>query len=360
MKRIGDSLELTASDLVGYLNCRHLSSLDGAVAAGALSKPKLWDPLLQILWERGLIHEQKYVEHMTNAGLEVVRIGGVDVTDEAIFETLDAMRKGSHAIVQGALSSRGWVGRADILRRVEVPSAIGDWSYEALDTKLARETRAGTVLQLCVYSDLLTQMQGVAPKYMYVIAPWADFGPQGYRYTDYAAYFRKVKRGLLKFLSEQSPQETYPDPIEHCDICRWRDNCDRRRRGDDHLCLIAGISKLQINELKQRGIATAQMLASMPLPLTWKPSRGSSDSYGRIREQARIQVKARDTGKARYELLPVEKGFGLSRLPEPSEGDIFFDLEGDPFVGDHGLEYLFGYLFTARPDHSGSYPECLK
>jgi predicted RecB family nuclease len=24
---------------------------------------------------------------------------------------------------------------------------------------------------------------------------------------------------------------------------------------------------------------------------------------------------------------------------------VFFDLEGDPFVGEHGLEYLFGYYF---------------
>ena len=39
-------------------------------------------------------------------------------------------------------------------------------------------------------------------------------------------------------------------------------------------------------------------------------------------------------------------GFGLSRLPEPSPGDIFFDFEGDPFVGDGGLEFLFGYVYS--------------
>jgi len=30
------------------------------------------------------------------------------------------------------------------------------------------------------------------------------------------------------------------------------------------------------------------------------------------------------------------------RLPEPSVGDVFVDLEGDPFVGEKGLQYLFG------------------
>jgi uncharacterized protein len=346
MKQIGDSLKLSATDLVGYLNCRHLSVLDSAVAKGALVQPNVWDPLLQILWERGSVHEQNYVEHLLNTGLKVVRIAGVDVTDEATSGTLAAMRKGTHVIVQGALAYQGWVGRADILRRVEVPSTLGEWSYEAVDTKLARQTKAGAILQLCVYSELLTQMQGLAPKYMFVIAPWSDFEPQIYRYADYAAYFRRVKNGLLKSLTQQPPQETYPDPIEHCDICRWRNRCNGRRRQDDHLCLVAGISKLQVNELKQRGIATVQALASMALPLNWKPTRGSSDSYARIREQARIQVEARNSGSAAYQLLPVENSFGLSHLPEPSEGDIFFDLEGDPFVGEHGLEYLFGYVFT--------------
>jgi hypothetical protein len=53
----------------------------------------------------------------------------------------------------------------------------------------------------------------------------------------------------------------------------------------------------------------------------------------------------------RFELLPVEAGIGFARLPEPSEGDVFFDLEGDPFVGEHGIEYLFGYLF--KEAHGG-------
>jgi hypothetical protein len=62
------------------------------------------------------------------------------------------------------------------------------------------------------------------------------------------------------------------------------------------------------------------------------------DSYSRICGQAKIQVEACETGERKHKLLPV--GFGLTRLPEPSPGDIFLDLEGDPFVGEHGLEYL--------------------
>jgi uncharacterized protein len=250
-------------------------------------------------------------------------------------------------IVQGALADDGWIGRADILRRVETPSALGNWSYEAIDTKLARETKAGAVLQLCLYSDLLRAVQGTPPEYMHVVAPWSDFEPKSFRYADFAAYFRKVQRGLRDHLTHVQTQATYPDPKEHCDVCRWRGTCDQRRRDDDHLCLVAGISKSQINELRQRGVTTLTDLSQLPFPLAWKPERGSKNAYERVREQARIQAESRASGQLMYELLPVEEGFGLTCLPAPSAGDIFLDLEGDPFVGEHGLEYLFGYQYQA-------------
>ena len=331
---------------MGFLNCRHLTNLDRAVAEGVAARPHVWDdPLLQLLWERGSVHEQKYVEHLKQAGLDVVRIDGVEVTAEARAQTLAAMESGAPIIIQGALSHDGWSGRPDILRRVEVPSALGPWSYEAIDTKLARETKVGTVIQLCLYSDLIREAQGIPPEYMYVVPPWSDFQPQQCRFADYAAYFRKVKHGLRHAVSTEAAEDTYPEPVTHCDICRWQPTCDNRRRDDDHLCLVAGITKIQINELRERGINTVQDLARLPLPLGWRPERGSLESYTRIREQARLQVEARVTGEATFEHLAVEEGFGLTCLPEQSEGDVFFDLEGDPFVGEHGLEYLFGYQY---------------
>ena len=83
----------------------------------------------------------------------------------------------------------------------------------------------------------------------------------------------------------------------------------------------------------------------MSTPLEWKPTRGARTSYERICQQARLQVQGRTAGRVLHELLPVEPGFGLAALPEPSPGDVFFNLEGDPFVGEHGIEYLFGYAY---------------
>lgn len=345
MRRSGETFQLSASDLVGHLNCRHLTVLDRAVAEGAMPKPKVWDPLLQILSERGSAHEQAYIEHLQTAGYSVVRIEGVEVTDAAVAETIAAMQSGVQVIVQGALAHENWIGRADVLRRVDTkPSRFGSWSYEAIDTKLAREAKAEAILQLCLYSDLLTHTQEAEPALMSVVAPWSDFVPHQFRYADCVAYFRKVKRALAGSMSAAAAGNTYPDPKDHCGVCRWRESCYKRRRDDDHLCLVANISKLQIGELQARGISTLAQLAAVPLPLSWKPDRGSVDSYVRIREQARLQFDARESGEGKIEILPIEPGFGLTCLPAPSKGDIFLDFEADPFVGGHGIEFLFGYL----------------
>ena len=81
MKKSGLSYQLSATDLVGHLNCHHLTELDRLVADGLLPKPRVWDPLLQLLAERGSRHERAYIEHLQSSGLRVRRIEGVEVTE---------------------------------------------------------------------------------------------------------------------------------------------------------------------------------------------------------------------------------------------------------------------------------------
>ncbi len=106
--------------------------------------------MLQILWERGARHEYGYVEHLKEQGFDITVIDGVGVDDDAVKHTREAMIEGHPIIVQGAFRLNAWVGRTDILRRIGTPSDLGAWSYEVIDTKLARETKGGTVLQLCL------------------------------------------------------------------------------------------------------------------------------------------------------------------------------------------------------------------
>ncbi|MGO6789486.1 TM0106 family RecB-like putative nuclease [Rhizobium ruizarguesonis] len=351
MQRIGTQLILSAHDLVGHLSCHHLTALDLHVAEGALAKPARWDPMLEVLRERGLKHEQEFLDHLKAQGLDATVIEGVEVTDGTVGATLDAMRSGRPIIVQAALRDGRWIGRADVLRRVERSSDLGPWSYEIIDTKLARETKGGTMLQLSLYAGLLRVMQGIAPEFVHVVVPWSDFEPQTFRVADYAAFVRKVRRAT-EDATAAGRGDHYPEPTEHCDICRWAERCDARRRDDDHLCLVASISKTQIAELRAHAVTTTKAFADLPSPMPWKPERGSPASLEKARAQAHIQVSAREAGERQFKMLEVVPGTGLCRLPEPSSGDIFFDIEGDPFIGEHGLEYLFGYHYR---DEAGEF-----
>lgn len=49
MQISGQTLQLSASDLVGHINCRYLTQLDLKVARGSLPKPIYYDPTLEVL-----------------------------------------------------------------------------------------------------------------------------------------------------------------------------------------------------------------------------------------------------------------------------------------------------------------------
>jgi len=351
MRTSGSTIELSASDLSWFLGCRHRTALDLAVAHGQRKAPNWVDPVLELLRERGLAHERRYADALRAKGLTVIDLAEYSGSD-AVERSLNAMRAGTNFILQPALRDGRWFGRPDVLSRVETPSAFGAWSYEVLDTKLAKETRGGTILQLALYSELLAVVQGVIPEKFHVETPDPDMSRQCFRVQDYSAYFRFV-RARLEQTAERIPDTiaaaNYPEPVEHCDVCRWWNVCDKRRRADDHLCLVAGVSRLQTRELQVAGVATLAQLGTLPIPLQFAPRRGATETYVRVREQARLQLAGRDQGVPVHELLPLTPDHGFARLPAPSPGDLFLDLEGDPFARDGGREYLFG-LVSLAPD----------
>ena len=85
-------------------------------------------------------------------------------------------------------------------------------------------------------------------------------------------------------------------------------------------------------------------LASLSPPLPFTPRRGSVESLERMHHQARLQVASHGKSPPLYELLAIEAERGLCRLPEPTDGDLFLDLEGDAFAAEGGREYLFGLV----------------
>jgi predicted RecB family nuclease len=362
MQRVSGRLVVSPTDLANFLACRHKTALDRLVAEGRLARPAFVDPLAAVLRQRGEEHERRYVNELRASGLAVVDLGS-DPPEARAARTLRAMAEGADVIVQAALGDGAWRGYADVLRKVPEPSpAFGAWSYEATDTKLARETRGGTILQLGVYSALVAGIQGRSPERCHVVTP---LGAETYRVSDFAAFHRQVTARFLDAVSSGpavDPPASYPDPVEHCGVCRWSAQCNQRRRADDHLSFVAGLGRHHQAELSSRGVTTLAALAALPVPIAFTPRRGARDTYERLREQARLQLEQRTTGQPTFELLPVDPAFGLSQLPAPRPGDLFLDLEGDPFgrptigavPGEGSREYLFG-LGSLAADGSFTY-----
>ena len=354
MRIVSGEVRLAATDVSNHLACHHLTSLELSAARGERERPQWEAPDLAVIRELGLRHEARYLAFLEKNGLDVLNLSGMDEA-RIVDETRRAMEAGVELIAQGALRCGRWFGRPDLLRKVASPSRFGEWSYEAYDCKLTRETKATTILQLAFYSELLGEMQGPEspPEFMWVVPPGKAFAAERYRVAEYAAYYRYVKVQLEKACENGAGAQTYPEPCTHCDICRWFRECDSRRRGDDHLSLVAGIRRQQRNQLELWNAETMAKLAVLPIPLKQKPLHGSRAGIERVREQARVQVEARTLDTLVHEvLLPVVEATGFCKLPEPSPGDVFVDLEGDPFADDleagGGQQYLFGFVAAAE------------
>jgi predicted RecB family nuclease len=337
--------DFSATDIANFLACHHLLTLDRAEEAGEIERPFFYDPGVELLRELGLKHEQAYLCHLTGTlGLQVVHIPTDVPWADAVSRTVDAIRGGADVVYQATFQDGVWRGRADFLIRVDRRSALGAFAYEVVETKLARSAKVRAILQLCFYSELLAKIQGVQSEWMYVVLGGSS-KPEPFLVSHYAAYFRKVRRDFEE--ATKNPKSTYPEPVDLCGVCSWFPLCDQRRRDDDHLSLVAGITRIQRKELGSREINTVVQLGNLALPLVPKIDRIGDAALLRVREQARVQVQGRQEGRLIHELLePVEEGKGLTALPIPSLGDVFLDLEAVPYAFDTGLEYLIGYAMA--------------
>ncbi|HTV54364.1 MAG TPA: TM0106 family RecB-like putative nuclease, partial [Terriglobia bacterium] len=326
-------------------------TLDQAAVRGEIKKPFFADPGVDLLRELGLKHEERYLRELQQAqGFQVLEIPS---STDAAERTIEALRQGVDAVYQAVFRQGLWYGRADFLVRVDRPSALGSWSYEVVETKLAWSTKARAVIQLCFYSDLLAVVQGCEPRWMHVVLGKMEKSER-LAVKRYIAWFRYLRSEFEK--AYRSNPRTYPEPVEHCEVCPWSSPCDAQWRSDDYLCLVAGITRNQRKALRDRAVETVAGLSALALPLK-PPIEGIGETaLVRIREQARLQVEGREAGKMVYELVtPVERERGFAVLPPPSPGDVILDFEGDPYaLGGDGLEYLIGAVTV--DDGSGGGP----
>ena len=295
-----------------------------------------------------------------------------DLADKA-RETAAVLRAGADVVFQATFFDGEFLGYADFLVREDPafedavreaagpagPSLSGQERnahprYAVWDTKLARHAKVGALLQLAAYGDQLIGLGlDPAPRVTLVLGNMersshslADLLPV---YRERRARFREL---TAAHRNADAPVAWQQPGVTYCGRC---DYCAEQVAAHRDLLMVAGMSSVQRKKLAADGITTIDALAELPLHL-------ATGSRRRLRDQARMQtglekpdgsrtfVKDGQPHTVTYKVLADN---ALGGIPAPSEGDIFFDFEGDPLwqdpAGQWGLEYLFGVIEAPLP-----------
>ena len=280
--------------------------------------------------------------------------------DRTMDATLELMNEGVPVIYQGVLQggsgAMAFSGRPDFLLRSDYrfeftegglsAHQVDGWSggYTAWDAKLSSSPKPEYQTQVGLYADVLKELGYAAEKNHGLIlgsrelAAFAAEPLIAQMVQERNSYLKKV----FSFIDEDPQRvedigELICDASSYCDICEYPELCEHERRQTNHLQLVAGITRPQIESLHRSGVKTLSQLATREDPT----DKLSHEQVQKLARQARLQQHTYDTGEHIVEVInPAE----LNELPAENPGDIFFDLEGFTFFGERGgLEYLFGY-----------------
>ncbi|STX28422.1 putative RNA helicase [Legionella beliardensis] len=326
------------TDLTNFLGCQHATYLDLKCFREEIPPPVV-NESNRLLQEKGFEHEKNYLKQLREQNKKIIEISRTTTLTESIKLTQEALHTGADVIYQAHLHDDFWTGHADFLIKVDIPSSLGSYSYQVIDTKLTRTPEPKHLIQLCAYTDLLSKLQSLLPKQMALVL--GDSQQRPFNYSDFAYYYKIIKNNFEGY-ANNPPTQSSPKPCEHCKVCHWQSRCKEQWQTEDHLSLVANIKRAEIDQLNKGGITTVAALANLAddFPL----EEMNLEILQRLREQARLQLYKRETGHEKYELLTPIPHKGFERLPQPNEGDLFFDMEGDPLY-PQGLEYLFGVYF---------------
>ena len=278
---------------------------------------------------------------------------------------------GADVVYQATFFDGTWRGHADFLLRRdhvagEADSAFGPWHYEVADTKLARHVKASAILQICSYVDQLTAIQGVQPESLHVVLGGRERPTDTLRVEDYMAYYRRVKADFEAAVGLRG--DVPRPPIRRSRRTRSRSSTATcaagtscaRRSGAPTTTSASSRAPRRASAARSRRAAWRRDAGSPSCRCRWtRSSRASapgrwSGSRSRRGSRSSRRTGARCCGSSCRSIADADGNpvpdRGLLGLPEPSPGDLFLDLEGDPFALDDGIDYLFGILEPRTPE----------
>jgi uncharacterized protein len=338
----GDSIVYSASDLASAARCEYalLRHFDARLGWGPGTVAE--DELLARTAVLGDRHEHRRLEHLRDEyGDAVVVIGQPAYTIAGFAAAAAATQRvvADHAAViyQATMFDGRFVGFADFLIR-------DGQHYRVCDTKLARSAKVTALLQIAAYADTLSRSGIPVSREAELVL--GNGNSVRYRVEELIPVYLEQRARLQRLLDEHyaggAPVRWDDERVGACFRCPA---CAEQVRATEDLLLVAGMRVTQRAKLIDAGITTLDELADHTGPVAELSVR----TVDKLVAQAKLQVCQRDSGTLQFEVADPQP---LALLPNPDEGDLFFDFEGDPLWTadgtDWGLEYLFGVLEGGR------------
>ncbi|PWJ47471.1 uncharacterized protein SAMN06264364_13714 [Quadrisphaera granulorum] len=380
--------------------CDHRLTLEHAAHTGLVQRPAVpLDGDLELVAQHGLLHEREALAALkalvAPRGGRVVEVTAPGQGDDAQLTAAGLTRAALEAQVdvvhQAALMvpsadgddderGGGFLGYADFLVSVDlstgepvIDEATGRRRYEPVDAKLARTARPTALLQTAAYADALVALGHPAPQRVHLWLGGGSGSPGGRvvseRAADLLPLVAEYRERVLAQLGTSSrattddaalhapavPEPLWADARPACGTCTWAPVCESGREEARDLSLVAGIRRDQVHRLRERGASTVEALAVARDDQ--RPPGMGRPTFERLRAQAALQARGDAQPPGSPPLHVVHDDAPLRLLPEPDAGDLYYDIEGDPFTdGGEGLEYLHGLTgadgtFTAHWAH---------
>ena len=302
----------------------------------------------QLRLAKGDEHEEKYFEYLKKNYKKIINIKSLEINkEEKTVSTIHAMQEGYEVIYGGYLERENWRGEFDFLIiNHNKKSKFGDYSYEVIDTKHTAKPKPDHIIQLGMYTYMLEGTQEVLPQKFTIVLK--DFVTEEVQVNQVNEFFKTHQLNYEEFLKKEIDQ-VKPEKCGFCQICKWKNECDKIWIKEDNLNQVGGLSKVQLKKLNQIKIKTISDLAKQNRSKALKGFR-EEISYKLI-TQAKLQKDFSKTQKPIYEYIPEniisKKGFNL--LPQTSQYDLYFDIESiEDHVYSGGLEYLFGIYYKEK------------
>lgn len=279
--------------------------------------------LTQKLIEGGMLHEEDCVKD-----LEKITVDVNLSEQDAETQTLEYMKGGAELIYQGVISyiegDIKFKGRPDFLKKCEGASNFGNYYYMPIEIKNSKKCdKSEYKKQLMLYALILEKVQGVRPSN--------------------AGFINKNKETLTCKLTDKILQKTNDTVGSILNIIRgneppikisrdalatpWGQVLLNEAKQKSDIALLYNIRADALNGLKNKGIETLKQMAECDLDSLPRIKGATATTLRRLQTQAKSLINNK--------IIPISK----PEIPDALT-KIYFDIEGDPFLG---VEYLFGF-----------------